>query len=483
MAIQATSPGVVITWPLGAHGQLATMTTEGKVNDYTLGVKNAADVTLRGLTFDGLDDITSGQRSMGVIYKSSSGLVDDCIFFGYRENATSGAQNGIGFEADQSASIVDVINSNFFNIQKGHVVVKSGATVNLTGCVFTGRGVTSSIAQNGVQFGGTNFGLDAIGSVVNCTFSGFWYDGGFWTSAGVLNFDSGPDILVNGNTFTNCQSGVIDVANVFKVTTQITNNIFEQTVPWVTGVAPIGVFMDDGNGANDYRISGNVFRGHADTGVWLETKGGTVVQNFFDGNGVVYGENARDDATGFGSTVWDSNKWSDILTNPLGPGAYLIPGAAGSIDGSPLADAAALIYGTGNPAGSLTVVAGLPRIGTVFTVGIDNPLGTQSSGSGSIFAIAALPQLNFPNGIFIPGWGQNGGAGELLIDINPFSALIFFGGTIWGGPGTKSLVNIPIPYVPDLVGLSVYGQGMMIDPFTFGNGLGITNAVKMTFCY
>lgn len=480
MAIRATAPGVIVSWPLGNHAQPGTLTVQGSVQDYNLAALSAADVTLSGLTFDGQDDITSGERSMAVIYRSTSGLIEDCVIYGYRESAASGAQNGVGIEVDQVASFVDINNTSFFNIQKGFVVAKSGSTVNVTGCTFTGRGVTSSIAQNGVQFGGTTTGLDSMGSVTDCTFSGFWYDGGTWTSTGVLLYDSGPNSVIHGNTFIDCQTGVYDTANVFKVTTAITDNHFEQVSPWLTGVVPLGVVVTDGNGKNDFLISGNVFRNHGDAGVWLYTDGATVVNNWFDQNGTVFLENAHDDGVGPLANVWDNNTYSDLAANPLAPAAYLIPGSRGSIDGHPLGGAASEVYGSLNPAGSLVVLSGPPSLGSTFSVGLDNPSGTQAAGAAPLFAISGSAQPNFPGGLLVPGWGMDGVAGELLIDITTPGGLSFFTGTPWGGAGSPSTVNVPIPDSTSLVGLDVYGQGVILDPWTPGFTLGLTEAVRMT---
>lgn len=134
-----------------------------------------------------------------------------------------------------------------------------------------------------------------------------------------------------------------------------------------------------------------------------------------------------------------------------------------------------------NPAQSLVALSGLPVIGQSFILGIDNPLGTQAPGS--------LPILVFSDGLdaagqcgsLLPNFAMAGGgaAGALLVDLlspNPFATIY---GPPWAGPGMPAPFPITVPYLPSFVGLSLYAQGVMIDPVTPGATFGATNGMEM----
>jgi len=146
----------------------------------------------------------------------------------------------------------------------------------------------------------------------------------------------------------------------------------------------------------------------------------------------------------------------------------------------PPADAVA--YGCGvNPANSLVIVSGEPRLGTTLTFGVDNPLGTQGAGSIPVLAISALPWPTFPCGIPIPGTGMGGGAGELLVRTGPFLLRPTPIGTPWSGPGNPAPVDFNIPFVPSILGYSLYVQGVLVDlGATTGPTLGLAGAFQIT---
>jgi len=142
-------------------------------------------------------------------------------------------------------------------------------------------------------------------------------------------------------------------------------------------------------------------------------------------------------------------------------------------------------YGCGvNPAGSLVLESGAPVIGGTLVLGLDNPLGTQGIGSLPVLALALAPDGNGPPcGTQIPGLGMAGpGApGELLISIIPPNPVLWFQGGSWSGPGSPAPVTIPIPLQAGLAGVTIYAQGALWDPsFTFGVGIGLTEAISFT---
>lgn len=149
----------------------------------------------------------------------------------------------------------------------------------------------------------------------------------------------------------------------------------------------------------------------------------------------------------------------------------------GELRGQIVTPAAATPYGSGvNPANSLVVIAGAPRIASILRLGIDNPTGSQTApGTGMLF-LAAQPDPLFAatgTGILLPGYGMSGPAGELLLSVappNPFMSKIVHG---WSGPGSPMPVAIAIPDSLNLVGITVYAQGALYASsyITLTNGL------------
>lgn len=135
-----------------------------------------------------------------------------------------------------------------------------------------------------------------------------------------------------------------------------------------------------------------------------------------------------------------------------------------------------------NPVDSLTVVSGTADLGQTLTVGVDNPLGTQGAGSIPLVFVAFGADAATPCGTALPGFGMAGAgaAGELLID---FSAdPLLFLGSPWVAPGVPSLIELPIPSLPGLVGAQAFVQGAIVDPVAAsGVGIGLTDGLALTF--
>jgi len=133
-----------------------------------------------------------------------------------------------------------------------------------------------------------------------------------------------------------------------------------------------------------------------------------------------------------------------------------------------------------NPAGSLGVLSGAPEIGELLTFGVDNPLGTQGAGSLPVVFVGFAPDPAYPCGTPLPGFGMAGpgAAGELLL--SPFAPNLTLSGAPWAGSGTPAPVALPLPFVPGLVGISVYVQGALLD-FVAAQGVpvGLTEGVEV----
>ena len=133
-----------------------------------------------------------------------------------------------------------------------------------------------------------------------------------------------------------------------------------------------------------------------------------------------------------------------------------------------------------NPATSLRILSGTPRIGTTITFGIDNPFGTQAPGSIPILVASWTASPRFPCGTLQVNRGMAAPrtSGELLI-----AAPLAFSrrGTAWIGPGNPAPVTYAIPNNASFLGRTLYVQGRLQDgspgaliPLSFADGYALT---------
>ena len=119
-------------------------------------------------------------------------------------------------------------------------------------------------------------------------------------------------------------------------------------------------------------------------------------------------------------------------------------------------------YSCVNPTDSLVILSGGPLIGTSYTVGVDNPIGTSVLGSAAFVAVATLPDPSFPCGTPVPGFGMVGPFGEILLDVLPPNPFRYVAGeSLWLTPGDPAPVVLTIPANPGLVGQVVHLQGFL----------------------
>jgi plastocyanin len=141
-------------------------------------------------------------------------------------------------------------------------------------------------------------------------------------------------------------------------------------------------------------------------------------------------------------------------------------------------------YGCGtNPLSSLVSLSGQPQVGQTWTVGVDNPLGTQPAGSLAFVAVASAPDPNFPCGTPIPGFGMSapGALGELLVSAFAPNPILVLGPSVWLGAGNPAAVPVVLPADPALAGLDFFFQGVIADiTFTSGIFLGFTEGLQAT---
>ncbi len=135
-------------------------------------------------------------------------------------------------------------------------------------------------------------------------------------------------------------------------------------------------------------------------------------------------------------------------------------------------------YGCGvNPYRSITLVAGNPTLGRSFALGIDNPLGTQRSGSVTLVALAPLALGSNGCGLLLPSFGMRGpgSAGEFLVDP---SGLLVLAGPVWNG--IPAVMSFPVPNDGNLNGATLHMQGAIVDPsMVHGILIGLSDAVRV----
>lgn len=145
-----------------------------------------------------------------------------------------------------------------------------------------------------------------------------------------------------------------------------------------------------------------------------------------------------------------------------------------------LPQASAELYGCGlNPSGSM-VISGSPVVGGAVTLGVDNPLGTQATGSSTLMFISLAPDTSSACGTLVFGASMTAGVpGELSISLLPGVLVTVLGGPPWAGPGNPSSFTLPIPPgLQSIIGVNLYCQGAIIDGSP-GGLQGLTQAAEL----
>ena len=133
-------------------------------------------------------------------------------------------------------------------------------------------------------------------------------------------------------------------------------------------------------------------------------------------------------------------------------------------------------YGCQNPADSLVHLGGQASPGSTLTVGVSDPTGTKPAGSLAFLQLSSAAALGYPCGLPLPGFGLDGGVGELLIELGP-AKLLALGPVLYDGANAAKL-EVNVPNNPALNGLTVFAQGALLGPV---GGLGLTNGLELTF--
>jgi hypothetical protein len=115
--------------------------------------------------------------------------------------------------------------------------------------------------------------------------------------------------------------------------------------------------------------------------------------------------------------------------------------------------------------GTLSVLAGAPRVGTTLTLGVDNPFGTQGANSRAYVWVSRGADVAYPCGTLLANFGMTapGALGEILVNRTTGVLLKTTTGGLWSGPGSPAAVPVTMPTQLSWIGLPLYVQGYLID--------------------
>jgi nitrous oxidase accessory protein NosD len=250
---------------IGQPGTILRATTNmtghtGSVNIPILEI-GSSQVTVRGLTFEGdrlAERYVGDGDLLGIYFRNSSGNVENCTFYGFRES-TPGPEGAIAIFAyaldDVPAATVRVVGSTFADNYAGIVLRGSSTRQNVNGTVenniIIGPG---PLPLTGVDTcGGVEIEEGVGGRIAGNTISGFSYVGtaaDFPISFGILAVNEAnfpPDfgivepLLIEGNTFSDNQ---FHIALVKGDNSVVRNNRLQGTAP---GIRPVGLGVSGTN--------------------------------------------------------------------------------------------------------------------------------------------------------------------------------------------------------------------------------------------
>jgi len=228
----------IIRSPLNLTYSFNSGTLESPVFNYPIvAIDGAAGVTLRNLRVNGGGRGNNNSRFVGIGFWNGGGAVDSCWVTGVRNTPFSGAEHGVAIYANNNRGVsysIDVTETTTEDFQKGGIVlVGNGLTAGVSDCEVTGAGVTSAIAQVGIQVG---YGAD--GTVSACDVSSIAYDGIDLLASGMLFVHGGTVNVAGPGTISACQSHIL----------------FEETNGQVDSMTILasGTISSEGIGIRDY---------------------------------------------------------------------------------------------------------------------------------------------------------------------------------------------------------------------------------------
>ncbi len=248
-------PGTI----LRATTNLPPFSGKDGVSDVPIMGIRSSQVTVRGLTFEGerLAERFVGPAIMeGIFFRQSSGTVENCAFYGFRESTPRGAANGDGivfvnFDDGPTEVNLRVTGSTFADNYVGIFVnglpTRKSVNVTLENNTIVGPGPLNNWSNEGI------FIREGVGGrIAGNTISGFSYVGtgaDFPISFGILaaheanlpDFGNLQPLTIEGNTLRDNQ---MHIALVKADNSMIANNLFQGTAP---GIIPLGLDISGTN--------------------------------------------------------------------------------------------------------------------------------------------------------------------------------------------------------------------------------------------
>ncbi len=189
-----------------APASLATTFTTSGPNKPVISAMNTDSVIIRDLTVDGLGVGNANNRIMGVGFWNAGGALLDATVQNVIDTPFSGVQHGIGILAANNTGgpyALEVGNVVIQEYQKnGTAFTGGGLTVDMHDCTVIGKGATTTIAQNGIQFSG-----GAGGAITNCDVSDMDYTPDSYVSSGILCIGATP-VDISGGSVTDVQESL-----------------------------------------------------------------------------------------------------------------------------------------------------------------------------------------------------------------------------------------------------------------------------------
>lgn len=243
---------------IGQPGTILRATTnlakiEGSVNSPVIEIRSA-DVTVRGLTFEGerlAGRFAGAGDLLGIYLRSSSGNVENCAFYGFRES-TPGSESAFAItvaaihDGEVNARVAScTFADNYGAIFCWGLPDRKYINVTIENNIIIGPGPLTG--DN--NYAGVNIGEGVGGRIAGNTISGFSYVGTtaqFPISFGILASDSPAfssvwPLEIEGNILQNNQ---MHIALINASGSVIRNNRFQGTAP---GIVPLGLSVSGTN--------------------------------------------------------------------------------------------------------------------------------------------------------------------------------------------------------------------------------------------
>ncbi len=288
-------PHATAFWPL------PTGFVPGSLVDHGVGivVDGPARVDISHLTIDGAFRVpTSTLRAAGLVYRQGAdGLVLDVEIVNIRTEplGNGGGTVGVLVRGDDPAdsSVVRLRECDLREWGRAGAAVYFDADLEMDYCVVRGAG---PIAEGGPAQNGIQIGYGATARVAYCTVADCAYEPGTYTAAGILAYDAGAGVVIEGNSVARCEESIF----------------LAQSTPMAAAAT----------------VRGNRVSAAVRFGMRIDGQSGVVVtDNQFHAEQATLSA-AYDDASG--GNTWARNSYSDWD----GVGSYHVLGGA-SIDAAP----------------------------------------------------------------------------------------------------------------------------------------------------